>query len=300
MNVPSINQKSDSQDFYFEAGTLRSALLIASCYEGAQVIRDLLTHAPQKNIIINSLALVLLISLFLAARNRKNTFLQAAFMHLMLLPVFVYFWINYDGVDGSVPYFFFLYLPVIIFTLHGALRFLFLGLYTLMISYLLAFPELFNIQTFDLTNREEIIGLSIDCFFSALLLSIFFVRVKKRFEKYRGQVATRNMELTELRASLNLQNTMIEEQKMIVAQLNSDLHSRVLQRTAEVQSRNKMLAEYAFINAHVLRGPLSRVMGLLNVMSLEEHASDPEKVKQVQHAATEMDLIIRKINDVLH
>lgn len=300
MNVPSINQKSDSQDFYFEAGTLRSALLIASCYEGVQVLRDLLTQAPQKNIIINSLVLVLLISLLLAARKRKDTFLLAALMHLILLPVFVYFWVSYNGVDGSVPYFFFLYLPVIIFTLHGALRFLFLGLYALMISYLLAFPELFNVQTFDLTSREEIIALSIDCFFSALLLSVFFVRVKRRFEKYRAQVKMRNVELKELQSSIISQNTLIEEQKAKVEQLNSDLYMLVQQRTTEVQSRNKMLAEYAFINAHVLRGPLSRVMGLLNLMLLEERTSDPEKVKQVQNAAEEMDLIIRKINDVLH
>lgn len=300
MNVPFINQKSDNQDFYFEAGTLRSALLIASCYEGVQLVRDLLTQAPQKNIIINSLALVLLISLLLSAQKRKDTFLQAALMHLILLPVFVYFWINYNGVDGSVPYFFFLYIPVIIFTLHGALRFLFLGLYALMICYLLAFPELFNVQTFDLTSKEEIIALSIDCFFSALLLSVFFIRVKRRFEKYRAQVHSRNVELKELQSSFAVQNKLIEEQKAMVEQLNSDLHLLVQQRTAEVHNRNKMLAEYAFINAHVLRGPLSRVMGLLNLMQLEEQNRDPKKVKEVHHAAEEMDLIIRKINDVLH
>lgn len=300
MSTSVTNQKSSSQDYSFEAGTLRSGLLIASCYEGAQLIRDILTQAPQTNIIINSLALVVLISLYLATQKRSSTFALAAITHLLLLPVFFYFWVSYNGTRGSVPYFIFLYFPFIIFTLHGALRFLILGLYSLLITYLMVFPELFRIHTFTANTPEEIIGLSIDCFFSALLLSIFFIRVKRRFEKYRGQAVLRNSELSDLKITLLKQNEQLEEQKTEVEKLNNDLNKLVEQRTKEVEARNKMLGEYAFINAHVLRGPLSRVLGLLNLMQLEQRNYSHEKVKEIQQAAKEMDLIIRKINDVLH
>ncbi len=300
MSTLVADQKPSNQDYYFEAGTLRSGLLIAACYEGVQLIRDALTQAPQANVIINSLALVALITLYLATKNKSSTFAFAAITHLVLLPVFFYFWVNYNGTRGSVPYFIFLYFPFIIFTLHGALRFLILGLYSLLITYLMVFPELFRIHTFTADTPEEIIGLSIDCLFSALLLSIFFIRVKKRFEKFRNQVVFRNKELSELKITLLTQNEQIKEQKAEVEKLNNDLNNLIEQRTREVETRNKMLGEYAFVNAHVLRGPLSRVLGLLNLMQLEQKNYSPEKVKEVHLAAKEMDLIIRKINDVLH
>lgn len=301
MNTPATSPKSDNSDFYLEAGTLRSGLLIAACYEAVQIIQDIVTQAPQLNFIINSTALVFLASLWIAAKNNtSNIFALGAVMHLLLLPLFVYFWINYNGVAGSVPYFLLLYFCLIIFTQQGALRFLFLGLYSLMTLYLIAFPDLFKTNRFDLNNPEEIFSLSIDCFLAALLLSVFFVRLKKRFEEYRSEVTAQNIALETHQITFLEQNILIEEQKEKIEQFNRNLHLRVLQRTEEVQSRNKMLAEYAFINAHVLRGPLSRVMGLLNLMLLEERTRDPEKVKQVRHAAEEMDSIIRKINDVLH
>ena len=300
MKTPITNPKFSNLDFYLEAGTLRSGLLIASCYEGIQIIQDIVTNAPQLNFIINSTAFVFLVSLWIAAKNNNNTFVLAAIMHLLLLPLFVYFWIKYNGVAGSVPYFLLLYFCLIIFTQQGALRFLFLGLYSLMTLYLIAFPELFRANSFDLNSQQEIISLSIDCFIAALLLSIFFVRLKKRFEDYRSGVSAQNIELKNHQENFLMQNFLIEEQKEKIELFNRNLHLRVLQRTAEVQSRNKMLAEFAFINAHVLRGPLSRVLGILNLILLEERTNDPGKVKQVQQAAKEMDLIIRKINDVLH
>lgn len=300
MSSLAANLEATNQDYYVEAGTLRSGLLIACCYEGIQVVRDVLTQAPQANIIINSLASVLLVSLLIAANKRQSAFALAAITHLVLLPVFFYFWVNYNGTEGSVPYFIFLYFPFIIFTLRGALRFLFLGLYSLQTTYLMAFPTLFKIRSFDVTTPEEIIALSIDCFFSALLLSIFFIKVKKRFEKYRRQVVLRNEELSNLKITLVNQNTQIEEQKREVEKLNNDLNNLIEQRTMQIEARNKMLAEYAFVNAHVLRGPLSRVLGLLNLMQLEQSNYSTERVKEVQRAAKEMDLIIRKINDVLH
>lgn len=294
------NQKLTSSEYHFEAGTLRSGLIISACYQVIQLLRDFLTTAPQLNIIINSLLLVILIYLYLLARKRNNTFAIAAVMHLVMLPVFIFFWMRYNGVDGSVPYFFFLYFSFIIFTLQGSLRFLVLSLYALMITYLMAFPTLFPVQSFNVTTPDEILALSIDCFVSALLISVFFTRVKRRFEKYRNQAGLRNEELKKIQSTIIQQNKLVEEKKMELEKLNTNLELLILQRTMQVEERNKMLAEYAFINAHVLRGPLSRVLGLLNLMTLEQSSYELEKVKEVQQAAKEMDLIIRKINDVLH
>jgi signal transduction histidine kinase len=300
MNILIPEQASSNQDDYFEAGILRNGLIIAIGYQAVQILRDLITDAPQANFIINSLCFVLLVSIWIGAKQRQNTFALAALTHLILLPVFYYFWVHYNGPDGTVPYFIFLYFPFIVFTLKGALRFLLLGLYSLLVGYLMAFPALFKVHSFDITTPEEIIFASIDCFFAALLLSIFFIGVKTQFEKFRSQVTTRNEELKNLEINLATQNEQIERKKSEVEKLNHDLNTLIEQRTQEIEARNKMLSEYAFVNAHVLRGPMSRVLGLLNLMQLEPTAYPPEKIAAVQRTAKEMDLIIRKINEVLH
>jgi signal transduction histidine kinase len=300
MKTHSTHRPSVKNDFTFEAATLRNGLLITCAYQCIQVIRDIITDAPPINIIINSLLLFVLTYIWLVCRKQTNTFAAAAVTHLAILPVFFFFWVNYNGKDGSVPYFIFLYFTFIIFTLHGSLRFLVLSLYGLMLTYLLAFEQLFNVYTYDVRQPEELLALSMDCFLSSVLLSIFFVRVKKRFENYRTQVKEKNALLQQVQHTIDNQNIVLHQQKEELETLNKNLSQLVLHRTQQVDEKNRRLAEYAFINAHVLRGPLSRVLGLLNLMSLEQSAYNQQHVKEMQKTAQEMDILIRKINEVLH
>jgi signal transduction histidine kinase len=300
MNTLLTHRPTTKNDFTFEAATLRNGLLITCAYQGIQVVRDIITDAPPVNSIINSLLLFVLVYIWLVCRKQNNTFAAAAVTHLVLLPMFFYFWVTYNGIDGSVPYFIYVYFTFIIFTLQGSLRFLVLALYSLTVTYLLIFSELFNVRTYDIHQPEEILSLSIDCFLSCVLLSVFFVRVKKRFESYRAQVKEKNIVLQQVQQTIDNQNTVLHQQKEELETLNKNLSQLVLQRTQQVDEKNKRLAEYAFINAHVLRGPLSRVLGLLNLMSLEQSAYNQQHVKEMQQTALEMDLLIRKINEVLH
>lgn len=68
----------------------------------------------------------------------------------------------------------------------------------------------------------------------------------------------------------------------------------------DLQSRNKQLAEYAFINSHLLRAPLARILGLAELVTkrviLSEHKELLENFKVSAH---ELDTIVSKINDVL-
>jgi signal transduction histidine kinase len=58
-----------------------------------------------------------------------------------------------------------------------------------------------------------------------------------------------------------------------------------------------MLIEYAYSNAHNVRGPLARILGLASLMSRED---DPELLKEyttfMYVSAQELDNVIRDIN----
>jgi hypothetical protein len=70
------------------------------------------------------------------------------------------------------------------------------------------------------------------------------------------QLVAKNGELEHAVYSLRLVNQQVED-------LNKDLENKVLERTRELQQMNNKLVEYAFINAHQLRGPFCRIKGLI-------------------------------------
>ncbi len=92
----------------------------------------------------------------------------------------------------------------------------------------------------------------------------------------------------------------IKEQNRQIASMNEDLEERVQQRTQELEAQNKKLAEYAFINSHLLRAPLSRILGLINVIDQEHNPKETELIGLLRRSGNELDEIIKKITETLN
>ena len=96
------------------------------------------------------------------------------------------------------------------------------------------------------------------------------------------ELSTRNRELDHQRDEVMIKKVMVEQQKEEIAAqadnllhlneeitaINNNLEQIVRERTETLAEQNKLLAEYAFTNAHKLRGPLTRIMGLINVIHI--------------------------------
>ena len=67
----------------------------------------------------------------------------------------------------------------------------------------------------------------------------------------------------------------------------------------EVENKNVSLAEYAFINAHMLRGPLCRIIGLINLMEKEPDQYPTDQLAHLKSIAQEIDKRVREINTVI-
>jgi signal transduction histidine kinase len=96
------------------------------------------------------------------------------------------------------------------------------------------------------------------------------------------------------------QNKQLFENRLKLEQSNNELENRVRERTSELIDHNNRLTEYAFFHAHVLRAPVSRIRGLLNLMNLPITPEEEMKVRDMlTQSMKELDDTIRLMNDKL-
>lgn len=92
----------------------------------------------------------------------------------------------------------------------------------------------------------------------------------------------------------------IKDQSRKIAHMNEVLEVRVKERTEELETQNKRLAEYAFINSHLLRGPVSRVLGLINLIDNDKTLKESELIDLLRRSGSELDEIVKKITEALN
>lgn len=91
----------------------------------------------------------------------------------------------------------------------------------------------------------------------------------------------------------------VRQQSKEIARMNETLEQRVKERTEELQNQNKKLSEYAFINAHVLRSPVSKIMGLVNLMEVDKTSDPQEMMTYLKMSCNELDAVVKKITIAL-
>jgi tetratricopeptide (TPR) repeat protein len=86
-----------------------------------------------------------------------------------------------------------------------------------------------------------------------------------------------------------------------IEKVNSNLEALVDQRTKTIQEKNEVLTEYAYFNAHQIRGPLARILGLISILDLEfSRDSFGPYMNMLHQAGTDLDSAIKKINNMLN
>ncbi len=109
---------------------------------------------------------------------------------------------------------------------------------------------------------------------------------------------------TDLEAQVNENQIMNEELNSLNEELmavNEGLEGAVRERTSTLQMQNDQLTEYAFINSHLLRAPIARILGLANIITTEVELQKDKQMLQALSATTEeLDNIVRRISEVLY
>lgn len=99
----------------------------------------------------------------------------------------------------------------------------------------------------------------------------------------------------------NKAKNLIEEQKEELHLLNENLEKMVAIRTQVLQEQNKKLQDYAFYNAHILRGPFCRVKGLVMLMEHSSGEQDKDSIKlKIEQSIEELENRIQEIQLIVH
>lgn len=82
--------------------------------------------------------------------------------------------------------------------------------------------------------------------------------------------------------------------------LNENLEKIVSERTEKIKSQLNQMVKYAHMNSHEVRGPLARILGLLQLLDKEKDEIQREEIiKKINEDSTELDIIIKKMNRIL-
>lgn len=109
----------------------------------------------------------------------------------------------------------------------------------------------------------------------------FNKRLLAELKDKSDELAAQNEELTQSEENLN--------------KINQHLESLVEERTRKIRKQNELLLKYAYANAHHVRGPVARVLGLIQVSKMKTDLDLPWLFEKVENEAKEIDSILKRI-----
>ena len=111
--------------------------------------------------------------------------------------------------------------------------------------------------------------------------------------KYEKRLWSINHELHETQEELIAKNEEYEA-------INRNLEALVEERTKLIESKNRQIIDYANINAHKVRGPLARILGLINISYYSKNEEElKDIIQKINAPAKELNDIIDEINKTL-
>ena len=110
-------------------------------------------------------------------------------------------------------------------------------------------------------------------------------RLLSELKQKTEEIEAQNEELVQSQDNLNL--------------INQHLESLVEERTQKVRRQNEVLLKYAYTNAHHVRGPIARLLGLIQLSRMKTDLEYPWFFDKVEDEAKAIDIIIKQIGSEL-
>lgn len=274
-------------------------LLVGICYQLFMVFMSLVPTVKTPIALLNVLiALVIVFIYLLVAKVGAHPLLVIA-VHVLAISGFTFFWMNFGGLAGTVPSFLCVYTAFVLVCSSGWYRVgIIVSLVGLVVLYL-GYPFILGMQSVWEPDKTNVLQQFLDYLIMAALIIIFLIYMKRKFIFYRNSVKQRFEQLDQIASTLSLQNQELATRQEETRAINENLEALVAQRVEEIEKRNKELAEYAFINAHMLRAPVCRIIGLISLMEKENFGDQPEKLARLKAIAHRIDNQIREINSAV-
>ncbi len=149
-------------------------------------------------------------------------------------------------------------------------------------------------------DNSSMVGNAINILIIYALIAITSSIIKHRYDDSIKELIVKNDELKE--AKMEIENKQVELSKSVerVNSLNSQLEKMVEDKTVQIRKQNDLLVQHAFANAHHIRGPLARILGLARLNSMDPGTDHIWLLAKIEEEANELDAIVQNIDSDLN
>jgi hypothetical protein len=131
------------------------------------------------------------------------------------------------------------------------------------------------------------------------VLNYATVVLKRKYDRSNQNLEKLFMELQERNNEIAAQNEQLLQTQDNLNDLNLHLEKKVNERAEKILLQNEILKRYSYTNAHHLRGPVARLLGLANVYSLDVTSNPAFFIEKMKEEAENIDSVVKKINSDL-
>ena len=115
-----------------------------------------------------------------------------------------------------------------------------------------------------------------------------------------SEIASINQALLAQRQEIVKINKELTKTNAEIKSINQNLEERVIERTKNLETQNNQLAEYAFINSHLLRGPLCSILGLVQLMEAVDYDDRSDLLFHMRKSTGELEKVVSKISNAIN
>ena len=159
--------------------------------------------------------------------------------------------------------------------------------------------QAFHFEYYLVPHVGDVITMGVTYFMLYIIIAYSTAYLKRRYDSIHEELISMNAELVDKANEIETQNEELLQSQQNLHELNINLERMVNERTEKIIQQNEQLIKYSYTNAHHLRGPVARVLGLIQVSKLEDSLDHSFIFQKIEEQTFEIDAVVRKINDEL-
>ncbi|MCV9385647.1 hypothetical protein [Reichenbachiella ulvae] len=213
-----------------------------------------------------------------------------------LVALFVVVWVHNGGVYSSYSTAYFTIMLVLISVMPRNFK---ISSLVLFCSITLILSTFFNYSISP--EAATSFWMNVDYLMNSVLIAICILFVKDDLESERITYDQYNEQIDRLTEQLFEKRKKLLHQRNKIQNTKNNLEKIVEENTAELREKNELLATYAYDNAHILRAPLSNILGLIEILEndTDESTKNSAVLKELKEQAHSLDALVKKVNVIL-
>jgi tetratricopeptide (TPR) repeat protein len=134
-------------------------------------------------------------------------------------------------------------------------------------------------------------------FIGALIFTLVGVCIVVRILLFKRK---NERKLILLNQEIEAQSEELKQANEEIQAINENLEEILEKRTTLIREQNERLKQFAFVNAHKIRGPVATMLGLINLISItSDETTKDELLKHLHTSSLKLDAVIKEVSKQL-